>query len=130
MKRSTTTQRAEAIPDKAQAHPYLAVRGRYVNCDFMLEIGATAYLVCIRDGHITQFRSGPHLMPQWSFALRGNEAAWHQFWSAEPPPDYHDLFAMIKKNVLTLEGDLKIFMTNLLYFKLLLALPRATGMEQ
>jgi hypothetical protein len=128
MTRSTILQRAEAIPDHARALPHVAVRGRYVNCDFMLEIGATAYLVRIRDGHITQFSSGPHLMPQWSFALRGDEAAWQQFWSAEPPPDYHDLFAMVKKNVLKLEGDLKIFMTNLLYFKLLLALPRTTAM--
>ena len=44
-----------------------------------------------------------------------------------PPPGGHDLFAMIKTRALSLDGDQYPFMSNLRYFKDLLALPRAAA---
>ena len=63
-------------------------------------------------------------MPRWTFALRASEEAWATFWTAVPPPGFHDLIAMIKVRALRVEGDQHPFMANLRYFKDLLALPR------
>jgi hypothetical protein len=47
-----------------------------------------------------------------------------------PPPGWHDLFALSKKGVMVLEGDLQPLMANLQYVKDLLALPRRAGVER
>ena len=54
-----------------------------------------------------------------------NLAAWSTFWTAVPPPGFHDLIAMLKVRALRIEGDQHPFMANLRYFMDLLALPRA-----
>ena len=41
-----------------------------------------------------------------------------------PPPHYHDLLAMAKRGVLSIDGDLQPFMANLFYFKEMFAAPR------
>ena len=51
--------------------------------------------------------------------------AWDTFWLPVPPPGYHDLLAMLKRRRLRIEGNLHPFMANLLYFKDVMAAPRA-----
>jgi hypothetical protein len=63
-------------------------------------------------------------MPRYTFALRASREAWAKFWSADPPPGFHDLIAMVKMKALRVEGDQHPFMAHLRYFKDLLALPR------
>ena len=64
-------------------------------------------------------------MPRWTFALRASEEAWSTFWKDMPPPNFHDLIAMLKVRALRIEGDQHPSMANLRYRKDLLALPRA-----
>jgi hypothetical protein len=66
-------------------------------------------------------------MPSSSFALRANEEEWRKFWSSRPPPGSNDLMALIKRRVLTAEGNLQVFMANLRYFKEALAKLRPEG---
>jgi hypothetical protein len=47
-----------------------------------------------------------------------------EYWQAAPRPGFHDLLALTKRGEAMLEGDLHPFMTNLQYFKDVLALPR------
>ena len=110
-----------ALADRANADPLLRHRGRFLNVRFLLAVGEAQWLVRITDGRVAEVCAGPFVMPGWDFALRAAAADWDAFWSPEPLPGYHDLFALIRFRRLRVEGDLHPFMANLFYFKALLA---------
>jgi hypothetical protein len=114
----------EQLADLVNADAALVRRGRNLTVDVLLEVGATPYYVSIDGGRIVSIERGPLIMRSWSFAIRGNEQAWRQFWLPFPPPHFHDLFALVKRGELRIEGDLYPLMTHLLYFKGVLAAPR------
>ena len=114
----------EKLPDLVNADTALVRRGRLLTVDILLEIGPTPYYVSIESGRIARLERGPRLMRSWSFAIRGSEEAWRQFWQPVPPPQFHDLFALAKRGEFRIEGDLHPLMANLLYFKGVLAAPR------
>ncbi|MBL8385005.1 MAG: hypothetical protein JNM90_18125 [Burkholderiales bacterium] len=116
----------ERLPALANDDAWLVQRGRFVDTRFLLEAGATQWLVAIHAGRVESVTRGPFVMPRWTFALRAPEEAWRRFWSALPPPGFNDLLAMVKSRTLAIEGDQHVLMANLLYFKDLLALPRGS----
>src|SRR5262245_66023681 len=113
------------LPQLVDGDLALRKRGRFLDVVFLLKIGASDYLVRIHRGRIEAMQPGPHVQPRWTFALAASEAAWRSFWQPLPPPGAHDLLAMLKTGALRLEGDQHPFISNLRYFKELLALPRA-----
>lgn len=117
----------ERLAEMANADPRLVHRGRFLDVTFLLEIGATPYLVRIHRGRVEAIDKGPFIQPRWTFALKAPEDAWATFWTPLPPPGFHDLVAMLKVRALKLEGDQHPFMANLRYFKDLLSLPRTKG---
>ena len=117
----------ERLAVLANEDAWLVHRGRHLDTTFLLGIGDADYLVRIHRGRVEAVDKGPFVMPRWTFALRASREAWATFWQPMPPPGFHDLMAMIKTRALKLEGDQHPFFANLLYFKELLALPRATA---
>ncbi|OZI71575.1 hypothetical protein [Bordetella genomosp. 12] len=115
------------LADAVNRQDRLVRRGRHLNTVFLLECGATPYLISIVAGRIHEVRRGPFVMPRWQFALRAAAADWAQFWTPLPPPGFHDLMALVKFRRLRVEGDLYPLMSNLLYFKDVLACPRVEG---
>jgi hypothetical protein len=115
----------EQLPDRVNADAPLVRRGRFLATRFLLEVGETQWLIGVQDGKIVSVARGPFVMPSWSCALRASDSEWQTFWSANPPPGQHDLMALIKRRALKAEGDLKIFMAYLRYFKDVLAKLRA-----
>ena len=115
----------ETIKQRVNDDAGLVRRGRFLTTSFLLEVGATAWLIAIYQGKIVSVTRGPFVMPQPVFSLRAAAEEWDKFWSRRPPPGSNDLLALIKRRVLKTEGDLHVFMANLRYFKDLLALPRA-----
>lgn len=115
---------ARRFPELVNGDAVLLRSGCYLDVCFMLEIGRSPYYVSIRSGRIVSFDTTTLLMPSWSFAIRGDEEAWRQFWRPFPQPPFHDVFALAKAGKFRIEGDLYHFMSNLLYFKRLLAAPR------
>jgi len=107
----------EDLKNKVNGDTMLVKRGRFLTTSFLLEVGSTAWLIGISEGQIVAITKGPFVMPSWSFALRASEDEWSKFWSEKPQPGSHDLMALIKRRVLKAEGDLKVFMANLRYFK-------------
>jgi hypothetical protein len=107
----------EKLAELVNANVRLVWRGRYVNTTFLVEIGETAWLVDIREGCIVCVKSGPLVMPRWTFALRASRETWAQFWLPEPQPGFHDVFALVKRRLMRIEGDVYPLMSNLLYFK-------------
>ena len=117
----------ETLGQRVNADEALVRRGRYLTTTFLLEVGASAFLVSIFEGRVMSVTPGPFVMPSASFALRAPETEWQKFWSFRPPPGSNDLMALIKRRVLRAEGNLQIFMANLRYFKEALAKLRSEG---
>lgn len=117
----------DRLADAVNSRERLVWRGRHLDTVFLLESGDTAHLVAVAGGRIEEVRRGPFIMPRWQFALRAQAEDWARFWAPKPAPGFHDLMAMIKFRRLRAEGDLYPFMSNLLYFKEVLACPRTPG---
>lgn len=107
----------DSLAEAVNRRETLVRRGRYVTTRMLVEVGDLAYLVEIEQGRIASVRRGPFVMPSWTFALRAPADAWSEFFAAMPRPGFHDLFALLKKRLLRIEGDLHPFMANLRYFK-------------
>jgi hypothetical protein len=121
------TAMIETLKERVNDDPVLVRRGRFLTTTFLLEVGPTVWLIAICEGRILSVARGPFVMPSSSFALRAPEEEWQKFWSTRPPPGSNDLMALIKRRVLRAEGDLKIFMAHLRYFKEALAKLRTVG---
>jgi hypothetical protein len=102
----------------------LVRRGRFLTCDFLVEVGEMPYHVSVERGRIASVTPGPVLMRPWRFAIRATEDAWGEFWQPVPRPGYHDLFALTRFGRARIEGDLQPLMANLRYIKEVLEAPR------
>ena len=111
----------EKLAARVNADANLVRRGKHVNTTFLIQIDNADHLVSIAEGRITGIRPGPFITPNYSFALRAPRDAWEKLWSPTPLPGYTDIFALVKKKLLRIEGDLHPFMSNLIYFKGVLA---------
>lgn len=103
----------------------LVQKGRFVSVVMMVGVGPDLYRVTIDRGQVADVERGPFVMPSYTFGLHAPHEDWERFWSATPPPGWHDLFALLKRRKLRLEGDLHTFMANLFYFKGVMASLRA-----
>ena len=118
----------QEIAQRVNANERLVWRGRYVDTVFLVEVGDTPWIVSIVAGRITSVVRGPFAVtPVWRFALRASAETWSQFWQPLPRPGFHDLMAMVKRRTLRVEGDLYPFMSNLLYFKDVMAALRGVA---
>jgi hypothetical protein len=113
-----------SIPALLDQTPALIARGRFLDCECLLGPKESPFHVSIRQGQIVDLTPAPVLMRSWRFSFRASATAWAEYWQPAPRPGWHDLLALIKRGEAVLEGDLHPFMTNLQYFKDLLALPR------
>jgi hypothetical protein len=99
--------------------------GRLVTAKVMVEADEQRSVIHILVGRVTSVDDAASIVtPDWTFALRAPREEWTLFWKSVPPPGSHDLFALLRRKQLRLEGDLHPFMSNLFYFKALFALPR------
>lgn len=114
----------ERLPELVNGDEWLVRRGRLFSDTFLIGVGTVDYLVRVVEGRIASVEAGPHVMRSWTFAIRAAEEVWRIFWQKLPPPGYHDIFALLRKEQMTFEGDLQPMMAHLLYIKLVLAKPR------
>jgi hypothetical protein len=116
--------RFAALPGLLSADPDLSRRGRWLSVECRVDIGREPFFLSIRDGSLAALERGPKLMRSTAFTVRGTDEAWTGYWQAIPEPGWHDLFALAKRGLASIEGDLRPFLQHLQYFKDLLALPR------
>ena len=107
----------EQLAARVNADATLVRRGRHVNTSFLIAIDNADHIVRVEHGRIVSVTPGPFITPSYSFALRAPRDAWEKLWSETPISGYTDIFALVKKKLLRIEGDLHPFMSNLLYFK-------------
>ncbi len=103
---------------------FLQRKGRFVNCVVMVEAGPKRFRLTIRGGKIESVETGRLIMARYDLLMRASANTWNRFWEPMPAPGYNDLFALLKKRLLTIEGDVHLFMANLFYFKGVLEMPR------
>jgi hypothetical protein len=111
----------EGLAERVNADAALVQRGRFVNASMLLESDGDGTIVRIDRGAVTSVSSVPLLMADWTFALRAPREAWEAFFAPRPAPGFTDIFALQKRKLLRIEGNLQPFMANLLYFKDVLA---------
>jgi hypothetical protein len=114
----------ERLFDLVNADEALVRRGRFLTCDFLIEVGDTPYHVSVASGRIASVTRGPAPMRPWRFAIRASEDAWREFWQPVPRAGFHDLFALTRFGRARIEGDLQPLMANLRYVKDVLEKPR------
>ncbi len=120
----TAADRFARLSHLLSADTDLLRRGRWLSVECRVDIGNEPFFLSIRDGALSAFERSAGLMRSTAFAVRASEEAWTGYWKPIPEPGWHDLFALAKRGVASIDGDLRPFLQNLQYFKDLLALPR------
>jgi hypothetical protein len=119
-----TPRMIDSIPRLVNADARLVRRGRFVDTTFLIAVDDAYSLIRVQEGRIVSVTPGPFITPDYSFALRAPRAVWEKFWQPLPPLGFTDIFALVKQKLMKVEGDLHPFMSNLLYFKDVIAAPR------
>lgn len=96
--------------------------GRSVNAKVLLQGESFEELLVFSNGEL-QIISGQLVMPNSTFKIRMDEEAWNEYLSPTPIPGRNDIFALLRNNLATVEGDLQQFFANLQFFKDVLAVP-------
>ena len=105
------------LDSHVNADPLLVHRGRWVDLTFTLGVGETDYLITINQGKITKITERKLQTKSGQFSIRAGVPSWRKHWQKTPQRDYHDIFAMLAKGLVTIDGDLVPLMQNLQYFK-------------
>ena len=105
----------------------LLKRGKWVSLTFTFGIENTDYLIEIINGKVNSIKKRVLLTNSGVFRIHGESMSWEKHWLKNPPRDYHDIFAMLAKKIIILEGDLTPFIQNLQYFKDLIASNRTSN---
>jgi hypothetical protein len=122
--------KVESMPDRVNTTESLVRRGRYVTASMLLDLGDCRYIIHVREGVITAVEPEPAVMPVWTFALRAPREEWEKFFTPHPLPGSNDIMALMRRRVMTAEGDLHPFIANLQYFKDILATLRGRESDQ
>ena len=99
-------------------------RGQWINLTFVLGVDEDDYLISIVAGKITNVCLRYLPTDTGQFSIRASSQSWAKHWQAVPPPDYHDIFTMLQKKIVKIDGMLKPLMQNLQYFKDIIAIMR------
>jgi hypothetical protein len=106
----------------------LKVIGDWFTTTFALTFGDARYAVKVEKGRIVDLIANPRIDVRTPFGLRAPVAVWRKFLSADPPPLFHDFFAMLMRvPEFVLEGDSLIAMQNARALHRMMNVMRETG---
>ncbi len=95
--------------------PALSRRGTAYSIEMELIVGEASFLFTISDGKLTEIHENQSRQAVEGFTLNAPRDSWARFCEPLPPPEYHDIFAMLSCGHMTLTGDTSLLMSNLLY---------------
>ncbi|MFA6264206.1 MAG: hypothetical protein WC670_00630 [Pseudolabrys sp.] len=114
--------------DRVNADPEMAVIGDWLSTTFTLTFGDRRYALKIDKGKIVDIVASPRLDVRAPFGFRAPVEVWRKFLSPNPPPLYHDFFAMLMRvPEFTLEGDSLMAMQNARALHRMMNIMRETG---
>ena len=109
------------LPDKVNKNLPLTERGKWINLNFIFGIDDEDYIISIINGKITQIKKRALATESGIFAIRAARSTWQEHWRAIPKRDYHDIWSMLPRQLITLDGNLLPLIQNLQFFKDLIA---------
>ena len=99
----------------------LVDNGKWLNINFTFGYGNNDYLFEINNGRILSISRRDLQTKSGIFKIHADTKSWEKHWLTIPPRDYHDIFAMLAKKIVTIDGNLIPLMQNLQYFKDIIA---------
>ncbi len=117
-------RRFRSVPALVNADAVHARRARRLEAEILIGIGEMGLILPVRAGCLGELQPASRLMRPWTFAIRADAGTWLQHWRDPPAPGWHDILALSKRGLLTVEGDLVPFMQHLQFIKDVLATPR------
>ena len=102
----------------------LVWRGRWVTLSFIFGLGEIDFIITIVRGKVTNVKIRQLATQTGTFSIRAAESTWLEHWTAIPKRNYHDIWSMLPKQLITLDGNLLPLIQNLQFFKDLIASPR------
>ena len=104
------------------------VIGRWFSSTFAITFGDSRYALQIDRGRIVDVIPGKRLDLRTHFGLRAPVHVWRKYLSPDPPPLFHDFFAMLMRVPdFVLEGDILIVMQNTRALHRMMNIMRETG---
>jgi len=114
--------------ERVNADPELKVIGDWFTTTFALTFGDSRYALKVEQGRIVDIVAQPRLDVRALFGFRAPVEVWRKFLSADPPPLFHDFFAMLMRvPEFVLEGDGLVAMQNARALHRMMNLMRETG---
>ena len=118
------TQYRERVNGDAE----LNVIGEWFNTTFTLTFGDNRYALKIDKGRIVDIIAAPRLDVRAGFGFAAPVEVWEKFLSPNPPPLFHDFFAMLMRvPEFRLEGDSLLAMQNARALHRMMNIMRETG---
>lgn len=117
-------RRLLAVPAAINADGLSARRGHLLDADVLIAVGATCFILPIRAGRLGEIEPATRLLRPWTFAIRSDASTWLEHWRDPPKAGWHDIFALSKRGLMTIEGNLIPLMQHLQFVKDVLAAPR------
>ena len=113
--------------ERVNDDPELKVIGDWFTTTFGLTFGDARYAVKVAKGQILDITT-PKFDTRMPFGFRAPVEVWRKFLSANPPPLFHDFFAMLMRVPdFVLEGDIPIAMQNARALHRMMNIMRETG---
>lgn len=114
--------------ERVNADPELNVIGDWLSTTFTLTFGDSRYALQVDKGKIVDVIASPRLDVRSMFGFRAPVEVWQRFLSPNPPPLFHDFFAMLMRvPEFTLEGDSLVAMQNARALHRMMNIMRETG---
>jgi hypothetical protein len=114
--------------ERVNADPELNVIGDWFTTTFTLTFDDSRYALKVEKGRIVDIVAQPRLDVRALFGFRAPVDVWRKFLSPDPPPLFHDFFAMLMRvPEFVLEGDSLVAMQNARALHRLMNLMRETG---
>src|SRR5262249_10272726 len=114
--------------DRVNRDAELAVIGEWFSACFTLTFGTRRYVLQVQEGRIAEIGPAPTLSARSRFGFAAPVDVWQRFLSRNPPPLFHDFFAMLMRvPEFVLEGDGLFAMQNARALHRMMNLMRETG---
>lgn len=113
---------------RVNADPEMAVIGDWLSTTFTLTFGDARHALIVDKGKIVNMIASPRFDVRAPFGFRAPVEVWRKFLSPNPPPLYHDFFAMLMRvPEFVIEGDSLIAMQNARALHRMMNIMRETG---
>ena len=115
--------------ERVNADPELKVIGDWFTTTFALAFGDSRYALKVEKGCIVDIVVAPMFDVRTLFGFRAPVEVWRKFLSPNPPPLFHDFFALLMRvPEFVLEGDVLVAMQNARALHRMMNIMRETGM--